>query len=174
MKKDIFKIINKKSGFVILFSMVISSIVFSVALGIATIAYREATFNTLSKNTGEAFYAADTGAECALYYDNASTVISTGNVFAFGQPTSSVATVCASTAVNLNNGSGTEPDPWVFHIYPLGATGKACAVVSLWRDNSTPVVTTIDSRGYNVYDKSSSNCSFSGTNRVERHIELTY
>lgn len=173
MNKFILK--SNKKGFVVLFAVVLASIILSVSLGVANIAYKELIFTTSAKNSNDAFYAADTGAECALYYDQKSTVSATGNVFAFGQATSDVATECGGKAVDLNSGSGTQADPWTFYLFPIGPSGKACAKVSLWKDDSViPTVTTIDARGYNVYDVVSPNCSFSGANRVERHIQLTY
>lgn len=168
------KIINKR-GFVVLFAVVLASIVLSVSLGVANIAYKELVFTTSAKNSNEAFYAADTGAECALYYDQNTTANATGSVFAFGQAVDSVMTECAGTAVNLNAGTGTKGDPWMFYLFPLGSSGRGCAKVSLWKDDSvSPTVTIIDSKGYNIYDKASSVCAFSGANRVERHIQLTY
>ena len=170
-----YEAVGFRSGFVVLFAVVLSSIVLSVALGVANIASKELIFTTSAKNSNEAFYAADTGAECALYYDQTSVVTADSNAFAFGQPTSDVITECGGTAVNLNSGGGTKADPWVFYLFPLGSSGKACAEVSLWKDDSvTPTVTTINSKGYNVYNPTSDTCGFSGFSRVERHIELTY
>lgn len=169
-------------GFVVLFAIVLSSIVLSVSLGIANIAYKELIFTTSTKNSNEAFYAADAGAECALYYDQTNVIVANntptvpiGNAIAFGQPTSSVVTECAGTTVNLNSGSGTALDPWVFYLFPLGSSGKACSKVSVWKDDTvTPTATTIDAKGYNIYDPTSATCGFTGANRVERHIKLTY
>ncbi|MDQ3076057.1 MAG: hypothetical protein M3Q34_02925 [bacterium] len=175
MKTCNYKKIKDKKGFVVLFAVVLASIVLSVALGVANIAYKELIFTTSAKNSNEAFYAADTGAECALYYDRNAVISATGNAIAFGQPTSDVVTECAGTAVNLNSGGGTKADPWIFHLFPLGSSGRGCAEVSLWKDDSvSPIVTTIDAKGYNIYDVASPDCSFSGSNRVERHIQLTY
>src|ERR1035437_11163940 len=71
------EIIKKNKGFVILFAVTLSALLLSIALGVANVAFREAKFNTSAKDTNNAFFAADTGAECALYYDK-----STMSVFA--------------------------------------------------------------------------------------------
>ena len=60
---------NKERGFVILFAVTLSSIILSIALGVANIALKEASFSTSARSTNNAFLAADTGAECALFHD---------------------------------------------------------------------------------------------------------
>jgi hypothetical protein len=164
---------NQK-GFVVLFAVVLASIILAVSLGVANIAYRELTFTTSAKNSNDAFYAADTGVECALYYDQNAVNPPPTNAIAFGNITNNTSTECAGTGVHMNDGAGTVSDPWKFYLFPLGANASACAEVTVWRDSSTPPVTTVNSKGYNVYDKSSSTCGFNGASRVERHIELTY
>src|SRR3989344_9100858 len=61
-----------RSGFVILFAVTLSSILLSVALGVANVALREVGFSTSARDSSDAFLAADTGAECALFYDKLS------------------------------------------------------------------------------------------------------
>jgi len=161
-------------GFVMLFAVVLSSIILAVTLGVANVTLKELNFTTSARATNDAFFAADTGAECALYYDIVGTSGPTGLVNPFGVPSTDVNTFCGGTAVDLNNGSGTQASPWTFFLYPLGSTGSACARVSLWRDTSTPVVTHIISRGYSDGGDTSSDCTSTNPNRVERQIELTY
>ncbi|KKR79273.1 MAG: hypothetical protein UU24_C0013G0005 [Candidatus Nomurabacteria bacterium GW2011_GWA2_40_9] len=158
------------SGFVILFAVVLSSIILAVALGVANITLKEINFSTSAKNTNDAFFAADTGAECALYFDLA------GTETAFGIPMSNPSvTNCAGTPVDLNNGAGTPVGPpWIFYLYPLGTGGRACAVISVSRDTSAPPITTIISKGYNTGGDTSTDCTSTNPNRVERQIELTY
>src|SRR3989344_4409559 len=62
------KIKNNK-GFVLLFAVTLTGIIVSIALGIASISFKELSFNTSDKNANEAFSAADTGIECALFND---------------------------------------------------------------------------------------------------------
>src|SRR3989344_7795571 len=57
------------SGFVILFAVMISSIILAIALGVSNIAFKEIKFSTSVKDTNDAFFAADTGLECALFND---------------------------------------------------------------------------------------------------------
>jgi hypothetical protein len=169
------KKLNKQNGFVMLFSIVLASIILSVTLGLTNISLKELNFNTSAKDSNDAFFAADTGAECALYYDLIGTQSFFGIVNPIGQPGTTVSTYCAGTSINLNNGS-TIPDPvgpWTFYVYPLGENGKACAVVTVSK-TTNPDTTSIVSLGYNTGGDTSSDCTSSVPNRVERRIELNY
>lgn len=64
MKKDF-----SQKGFVVLFTILISSLVLLMALGITSISTKEAALSIQSKDAARAFFAADTGMECALYQD---------------------------------------------------------------------------------------------------------
>lgn len=157
---------QKNKAFVMLFAVVLSSIILSITLGLANITLKELNFTTSAKNTNDAFFAADTGAECALYYD----LVGVSSAFGVPPPPNAV---CAGTIVDLNNGTGTPADPWVFYLHPLGTLGKACAVVSVSRDTAVPPVTTIISKGYDT-GGDTPDCTSTNPNRVERQIELTY
>lgn len=55
-------------GYVILFTVLISSIILAIALGISATAYREVTFNLDARDSHYALFAADSAAECALHH----------------------------------------------------------------------------------------------------------
>ncbi len=57
------------SGSVLILALVLASILLSVGMGIANIAVKEIRLSSLGNESGIAFYTADTGAECALYWD---------------------------------------------------------------------------------------------------------
>lgn len=61
--------IMKKRGFVLAFSLLISSIVLALAFGIFNILLKQIVLTSSAKDSQIAFYAADAGAECALYWD---------------------------------------------------------------------------------------------------------
>ncbi len=73
MRKIILKVKKNKKGFVILFSVTISSILLAIALGVSNIALKEVKFGTNARDTNDAFFAADTGIEYALFKDKTST-----------------------------------------------------------------------------------------------------
>lgn len=60
---------HNQSGFVILFSILISTIILIMSAGIFNIAQKETILSSYSRESQKAFYAADSGVECALYWD---------------------------------------------------------------------------------------------------------
>ncbi|OGJ04326.1 hypothetical protein A3G06_02150 [Candidatus Nomurabacteria bacterium RIFCSPLOWO2_12_FULL_46_14] len=139
MIKKIFK--NKSAGFVILYAVIISSMVLAIALGVLDIAYKEIKFSTSARDTNDAFFAADTGLECALFNDK-----STGDSFV--EVGFSGEIVCRGGAITLN---GSFPE-WDFIISQLGSVGESCARVNVKKDTATyapDTATTITSSGYN-------------------------
>jgi len=56
-------------GFVLLFAVIAMTIVLAITVGILNIAYKEVALATPAKDSHLAFYAADSGVECGLYYD---------------------------------------------------------------------------------------------------------
>ena len=58
-----------QNGFVLAFSLLISSIVLALALGIFNILLKQIVLTSTAAESQVAFYAADAGAECALYWD---------------------------------------------------------------------------------------------------------
>ena len=63
------KIKKLKSGFVILFAVTLSALLLSIAIGVTNIAFKELRFGTNARDTNDAFFAADTGIERALFDD---------------------------------------------------------------------------------------------------------
>src|ERR1700733_4650641 len=59
----------KNSGFTIFIAMIITATLVLVATTIAAVAVREAFLSDAAVDSQYAFYAADTGTECALYWD---------------------------------------------------------------------------------------------------------
>ena len=57
------------AGFVMLFAITISAIILVIALGVVNIAFKEVRFSTDARDTNDAFFAADTGLETALFRD---------------------------------------------------------------------------------------------------------
>jgi hypothetical protein len=155
---------SSRSGFVILFAIMLSSIVLAIALGVSNIALKEINFSTSAKDTNDAFFAADTGAECALYYDN-----SLNNAFSPTSTISSIACVNYSNPIILSHPGGIS-QVWDFTLTGLGSSGQGCAKVTVDKTDTTTPLTKITSKGYN---KGSPDC-VSTTNTVERELEVTY
>jgi len=160
MKK---KIISR--GFTLLLAAIISSIVLSVGLAIYSIAQKEVTLSSLGKYSQFAFYNADSGSECALYWDVRHAFFSTST------PPSQIA-----CDYNSGNASAitfaTQGTSYIFS-FQYAPNGN-CANVSITKTPDTvhPNVlrTTIHADGYNVP------CSQLSTSPIalERSIDLNY
>src|SRR3989338_745700 len=151
-----------RRGFVLLFAVTISSIILAITLGVTDIALKEINFSTSAQNTNDAFFAADTGIECALVNDK-----STSNSFQSG---GSGQVQCLGGNINL---TGSFPS-WSFIVSGLGNMGVSCAKVNVVKDttsNAPLTKTTITSEGYNIGDSS---CNSSSQNRIERKLQVVY
>ena len=60
---------NKQKGFTLLYAVLVSSIVLSASLSIINIALKQHKLAALSRESKIAFYAANTGIDCALYWN---------------------------------------------------------------------------------------------------------
>ncbi len=177
MKIFLEKINNKKDkgftrkattdGFALLFAVMISSIVLAVGLGVANIAYKEITFSASATAANDAFSAADTGVECALYWDKGTSEFPTGF---FGVDNGDgPARECSETQLDLSDTGG----QWIFHLVRLGTDEKSCAVVTVTKTYA-PNQTHIVSKGYSLGGNNNLVCFSSSQNRVERQLEVTY
>lgn len=61
---------RRERGFTLLLSALVASIVVALGAAIFTIAQKEVLLSSIGRDSQYAFYAADTGAECALYWDS--------------------------------------------------------------------------------------------------------
>lgn len=153
---------SSSSGFVILFAVTISSILLSIALGVSNITLKEVKFGTSARDTNNAFFAADTAIECALFNDKPPT-----SSFPIAGPATGI--TCGSNtftpAFSSNSGVGL----YSFSVIGLGGAGTSCATVTITKnpDGTTAIV----SKGYNIGDSS---CESTNPDRIERQIEVNY
>ncbi len=153
-----------RRGFVILFAVTLAAILLSISLGVASIALKEIKFSSSASGTNEAFFAADTGAECALFYDKSSE-----NAFPLAGPAKAIG--CASNGPTFSGTTNT--GSYDFIVTNLGSAGLGCARVNVFKDNSSAsMTTTITSDGYNIGDPSCSSAS-SNPNKVERELKIS-
>jgi hypothetical protein len=168
MKKTKEDFSYKKQGFALLYAIVVSSIILAIALGVSNIALKEVMFSTSAKDANEAFYAADTASECALYYDNSSLVT---NAY-FGSSPDTTSCNGKSFSVGSPIAGGTYDMIWTFKISQLSTSGKACAIVNVEK-NELNTETRITSIGYNNGGGTLGDC-VPTINSVQRVIELNY
>lgn len=170
------KIKKNKNGFVLLFAVTLSAMLLAIALGVANIAFNEVKFGTNAKDTNNAFFAADTGAECALIYNrDPNKYINTLDAFIDGHDGVTIKCMGANILVSFVNGSR---DKWTFDVSKLGNEGQGCAKVTVDKSTSTTdangVVTgivIITSNGYNNGGDSGATCS-PGSNTIVRQLEV--
>jgi hypothetical protein len=175
------KTIKNNKGYTLLFAVLVSSIVLAVGISILTISKKEFLLSSSARESITAFYAADSGLECALYYND--------NTDAFSSSTASIAGTiyymgrCMgndinTTATNISDVDG-EKYSFVFHTKMQNTSSKACAIVTVTKAfYNVPTYgllasTTIISRGTNLGWKNGV-CSEPSPRRVERAIEYAF
>ena len=165
--KNFPKIINKSEkneGFTLLVAVMVTSLIVVVSFVVANVALKQLLISQSSKESQYAFYNAESGMECAMYWDFV------GGVSQFATD--------AAGAVNCNGqtvstGSQTVAPPASVPSV-VGASSNSIFSIDLTRGcvivRVTKLVngdTKIDSRGYNT-------CTSGALRRVERGVELTY
>ncbi len=179
-------VVQKKAGFTVLYSLLVISLLISISLGIFDIALRDFALAQSSAESHVAFYAADAGMECALYYDlkfrGGSLAFATSSANPQVALSPQFSYVCG---IPLNTGvqpiaahiydAGSDIAVTSFTIYLSKAANSAiadpfgpCSIVTVTKSEEG-TVTLIDSRGYNICVNSTAT-----TKRVERGLRASY
>jgi hypothetical protein len=162
------KNIRKNAGFVLLYAVTLSAILLSIALGVSQIAFKENTFGTSARETNEAFFAADTGVECALFYDNGD---ATKNAFTGGAQFVGPMT-CVGATITLPLSS----PKWTFSVFGLGSTAQGCAEVTMDKTKiNDPInpITSVTAEGYSSGKNVGGDCT-PGAGAVARELNSNY
>lgn len=157
---DGLKMGDSKRGFTLLFSVLIGSLLFTLGLAIGNIALKEIILSSAGKESERAFFSADAGTECALYWDRQKGTFSAsvGTAPSFqcaGQE------ITADEPKEIPNGAKTtfmlpiQNEPW-------------CALVEVSKFSSGALTTKIESRGRNDCNEGDNPA------RVERALRVTY
>jgi hypothetical protein len=150
--------IRDTRGFTLLLSVLIAAIVLALATSIFQIARKEITLSSLGRDSQFAFYAADTGAECALYWDVRF------DYFATSSP--GITPECdTDETLNATGHSSVYPYTVSFEFEPNGI----CSRVYVTKSQTSPH-TVIHADGF------STNCATIATNprALQRSVELRY
>jgi len=184
---------RESKGFTLLLAALVASIVLSIGAAIFSIALKQVSLASTGKNSQFAFYAADSGAECALYWDIRN------NGFASSSISSVPGTVTCSgpepITVNLYSSSGSSATSTIFFAvnHDDGTAYCVGVTVAKYLNSSTNgISTTIHADGYSTrvfgdYDDMHDDCTPSGTapgtapsavlsdpNALQRSVELHY
>ena len=158
-------------GFVILFAVTVSAILLSITLGVASIALKEIKFGTSAKDTNDAFFAADTGIECALMNDKGIT-----SSFPLPSLVTPASISCGGVSIPVSFSGTATAGTYTFFVNSLGSSDVGCANVSVYKDGETSspyIRTTLTSKGYNIGDQTGT-CLSTNPDRVEREIITNY
>lgn len=160
-----------KRGFTLLLAVLISGILLALGLALYNIAVKELVLASAGRDSQFAFYAADAGIECALYWD------AKHDAFAPMSPLTEI--ICASgtlpplgpgggvVPVTRIPGSGPDPADTTTFSFSLGGNQvDSCADVIVTRQYD-PTRTTVRSRGYNT-------CVTTNPRRLERAIRSNF
>ncbi len=176
---------KKNKGFTMLFAVLVSVLVLSVGASIITLALKQIRLSGSARDSQFAFYAANTGLECAEYWD---WQFSPDGSMIFRSPLEEAEYTGDEDNVtcvgNMIMDTSSDPEQWQ---YPAdGVIGVTrfwikfeesdplipyCAQVTVTktRNISNPelIDTKIDSRGYNT-------CDLDNSRRIERGLETNY
>ncbi|MEX2013987.1 MAG: pilus assembly PilX N-terminal domain-containing protein [Parcubacteria group bacterium] len=149
---------NRKfnSGFTLFIAIIVMGTLLLVAAGMVSLAVRQALISASGRESQHAFYAADTGIECALYWD----VQNPSGRSAFSTSTPSNIT-CNGTAATVGGGGNDSISTFSFTLSP----DSYCATVTVAKGSNGS--TRIESKGYNT-------CDSANPRRVERAVRAIY
>jgi Tfp pilus assembly protein PilX len=157
----------KKNGYALYTAIIVTALFLIISYSVVNLSVRQLALSTLGSESHIAFYNADSGLECAMFWD-----IKNGFISSFSTTTSSSIscngqnittgsqTVSTNPTQSSRIGGGGSSNPT--SIFQVNLT-KGCAIVSVTKN--TNGTTLIESRGYNL-------CS--GNDRYERGIRVQY
>jgi type II secretory pathway pseudopilin PulG len=162
IKKEISKVLtfNNSKGFTLLLSLVVIGIILTMATTIFSLISSEIEFAILSRESQRSLFAADAGAECALFWDL--------KRYAFS--TTSPGTINCAQQQNLDIASTEGPDD-IFSFSLTFANGTCADVVV---DKTTINYTVILSYGYNMGSIVGGVCESNDPRLVERALRVIY
>lgn len=157
---------TRERGYVLLLSILVSGIILSIGVGIANITLKGLVLSSTSRESQFAFYAADGGNECALYWD-----VKFEGMSVSPFPTSSASAAPAGAVVcngqDISSGWSVNADATsATTIFNVTFSADTCATVLVNKTNSG-ADTRIESRGYNT-------CDLTEPRRLERAVRIRY
>lgn len=178
---SLFSNTNGKRGFALLLAALVASIVLALGASIYTLASKEVQLSATGRDSQFAFYAADSAAECALYWD----ARSDKHPYSFATSTDSKGSLAPATQIFCDGKQVTptvsqDPAPTptaatTTFSYDLLTSPSYCTDVQVakFRDATTNSErTVIDANGYNV-SCAALNGNTSAT-VLQRSVELSY
>lgn len=157
-------------GFTLLLAALVAAIVLALGSSVFTIAQKQIILSSIGRDSQFAFYAADTGAECALFWDlrQAGTfATSTASTPTGGIACDGVSVPRGDIEILRRNGNSATSQFQV-DLFRSGSI-RYCVVVTVQKSSSNPF-TVIHSDGYSVRCADIETSSRS----LQRSVELRY
>lgn len=145
-----------------------------ISFAVVNITMKASLFSSSGRDSQYAFFAADAGLECAIYWDSKHDAFSTstsGDFLDFrcggsADMNSNQAIVGTTTLSRIGGGGGANPMSVFGFVMNQGSNPVPyCTIVTVTKN--TNGTTYIKSRGYNT-------CDTSYPRRIERGVEVTY
>jgi len=180
---------KNNAGYTLLFAVLFSSLVLSIGLSILNISQKETILSSSGIDSQQSFFAADTGIECARYWD--SDGVMEPQISCSGNGTINTNSY---DIINPSPYPGTKGYSFAFNLTPNDETSP-CVVVSIRKEfadgfggettagggddeeieTGVRYITTIESRGYNMGNSAANPPCFSSYSRqTERAIRVRY
>jgi hypothetical protein len=177
---------QSRKGFAMLFAVLVSSVLLSIGASIFNLTLKELILSSSGRESQFAFYAADTGIECALYWDfkaaTPSTMFATSsesvgtwrnNIIDLQSPAASCVGIDLAPSFKAplsTTGSSavTRFELTIPNTDPQGGPAPYCAIVTVTKSVAGLTSTVIESRGYNTA------CDSNDQSRIERALKVTY
>lgn len=171
-------VVQKNKGYTLLFAVLVSSIVLAIGISILNISKKEFLLASSARESTSAFYAADSGLECAMF-NNKAGYISTTSPYSVSCVDVTKTFQVDFSAINPSPATSANPATAFFD---LKLNDSTCAIVQIdkyYEPSATPgnfrLRTRIISRGYNVgWNEAAGKCNEPSPRRVERALRFTF
>ncbi len=203
MKKNTQSNIRRQAGFTLFVALIVSSMLLAIGFSLSNIILKQLIFSSSGRESQLAFYAADSGAECAMYWDRKNGIGENVLESAFATSTDPtgieyipgsgiMGIYCGSEQMDvtgfLKDFSDARASTTFYVSYAdidpdKAAINRACAKVTVekWLEDAIDSDgmaisierTKIDSRGYNA-PYAAGVCDVSNPRTVERAVQLTF
>ncbi len=165
-----FQLPASQRGFTILLAALVASLVLTLGMSIFSIAQKQVVLSSLGRSSQYAFYAADTAAECALYWDSRFQLFSASSSIGEASPT------CGGITLETDPALADIPNnpPYIVsfelrNMFQSAQYGGNCARVVVNKNVTNPQ-TVIHADGF------STSCEEieSSSRSLQRSVELRY
>jgi Tfp pilus assembly protein PilX len=145
---------SERGGFALVVAILISSVVLAVGLSMLNITLKQYLFSGIGRESEIAFYAADAGMECGLYWDTS--LASAVGVFDIGSGAQTIS--CMGQNVSVSGSISEDPIEFQFDWQESGQAVCTKVAVTKFAGPDAPsgytcdsgaVCTQVESRGYN-------------------------